>query len=442
MKNILLAGVVFILSMSLVFARGEPPAPHVMNPDLMNVQNQCIVQLSDDIERDNVRGIANALAKRAGATNKFVYENSIKGFTINLPCQAADRAFGASDWVARMEPDSIVSISKGKPNRGGGDTSSETPSQTQDWGVGRVGGFIDDDSEDNYVPSDFTAWVIDSGVDLDHPDLNVKVDDEGKPWGYSVFYKRGEMDMDDQNGHGTHVAGTIAAIDNSMGSIGVAPGATIVPVRVLDRRGSGTISGVIAGVDFVAAKAGPGDCVNMSLGGGVSRALDLAVIKAARANPQDYDINLDPAEYSLHEGPYFVLAAGNSGVDAQNHSPARVGGISYMDNIFTIAAIAEAVDEDTQEKMPWWSNYGDAVEYAAPGVSIFSLWKDGGTNTISGTSMAAPHACAVLMLKGLNHWVNKTTMDSNESAYPIIHTGKGLTKNVESNTYPVYTPNN
>jgi hypothetical protein len=432
MKNILLASVVFILSMSLVFARGEPPAPHVMNPDLMNVQNQCIVQLSDDIERDNVRGIANALAKRAGATNKFVYENSIKGFTINLPCQAADRAFGASAWVARMEPDSIVSISKGKPNRGGDDTSLEQPTQTQDWGVVRVGAPIDDDSEDNNVPSDFTAtaWVIDSGVDLNHPDLNVY-----QKGGFTVFSKK-QGGMDDQNGHGTHVAGTIAAIDNSMGSIGVAPGATIVPVRVLDRRGSGTISGVIAGVDYVAENAEDGDCVNMSLGGGISQALDLAVIKAARADPQKYDKELDPAEYFLHEGPYFVLAAGNNGEDAKNHSPARVGGISDTDNIFTIAAI------DNNNEMPSWSNYGEDVEYAAPGVSIFSLWKDGGTKTISGTSMAAPHACAVLMLKGLNHWVNKTTMDSNESAYPIIHTGKGLTQNEKSNTYPVYTPNN
>jgi subtilisin family serine protease len=402
MKNILLASVVFILSVSLVFARGEPPAPHVMNPDLMSVQNRCIVQLSDDIESDNVRGIANALAKRAGAINKYVYENSIKGFTINLPCQAADRAFGASAWVARMEPDSVVSISKGKPNRGGDDTSSERPSQTQDWGVVRVGGPIDD--------SGTTAWVIDTGVDLDHPDLNVDQED-----GFSVFYKRGKMDMDDQNGHGTHVAGTIAAMDNDKGSIGVAPGATIVPVRVLDRRGSGTISGVIAGVDYVAANAGLGDCVNMSLGGGVSESLDLAVIAAAKADPNADDFN---------EGPYFALAAGNSGVDAQNHSPARVGGISDTDNIFTIAAIAEAVDEDTQEKMPSWSNYGDAVKYAAPGVSIFSLWKDGGTKTISGTSMAAPHACAVLMLTGAgsDNTEAEKYYDEDTGTYPIIHT--------------------
>ena len=402
MKNIFLASVVLVLSFSTGFAQDETPASNVMSLDLINVHNQCIVQLTDAVEGDRVRGVANAFAKRAKSSIKYVYENSIKGFTINMPCQAADRAFGASALVARMEPDSIVSISKGKSNRGGDDTSSEPPQQEEDWGVGRVGGPIDGSGTNDEGSPKFTAWVIDSGVDLDHPDLNVKKEN-GKPSGFSVFYKRGKMDMDDQNGHGTHVAGTIAAIDNGIGSIGVAPGATIVPVRVLDRKGSGTMSGVIAGVDFVAVNAKEGDCVNMSLGGGVSTALDEAVEKAAAKS------------YA-----YFALAAGNSGEDAKNHSPARVEG-SIGDNIFTIAAIAKGTD-----KMPWWSNYGDAVEYAAPGVSIFSLWKDGGTKTISGTSMAAPHACAVLMLKGLDHWVNETTIDRNELAYPIIHTGKGL----------------
>ncbi|HIG07729.1 MAG TPA: S8 family peptidase [Methylococcaceae bacterium] len=392
MKNIFLASVVLVLSFSTGFAQDETPASNVMSPDLINVHNQCIVQLTDAVEGDRVRGVANAFAKRAKSSIKYVYANSIKGFTINMPCQAADRAFGASALVSAMEPDSIVSISKGKPNRGGGSTPLP---QIQDWGVVRVGAPIDDNSEDNNVSSNFTAWVIDTGVDLDHPDLHVNPDR-----GFSVF--RGKQD--DQNGHGTHVAGTIAAIDNGIGSIGVAPGATIVPVRVLDRKGSGTMSGVIAGVDFVAVNAKEGDCVNMSLGGGVSTALDEAVVKAAAKS------------YA-----YFALAAGNSGEDAINHSPARVGGDSIDDNIFTIAAIAENTDQ-----MPSWSNYGDAVEYAAPGVSIFSLWKDGGTETISGTSMAAPHACAVLMLTGagsdgslaINH-----TDNNDNGEYPIIHIG-------------------
>ena len=122
----------------------------------------------------------------------------------------------------------------------------------------------------------------------------------------------------------------------------------------------------------------------------------------------------------INDGPYFALAAGNSGEDAKNHSPARVGGISDTDNIFTIAAI------DNNNQMPSWSNYGEDMEYAAPGVSVFSLWKDGGTKTISGTSMAAPHACAVLMLTGAgsdgSFASNHPDNNNDNGEYPIIHT--------------------
>jgi subtilisin family serine protease len=183
----------------------------------------------------------------------------------------------------------------------------------------------------------------------------------------SVSYVRG--DADDQNGHGTHVAGTIAAMDNAIGSRGVAPGAKVVAVRVLDRRGSGSTSGVIAGVDYVAGAAGSNDVANMSLGGGVSSSLDNAVIAASATCA-------------------FVLAAGNESDDADNHSPARANG----NNIYTISAM------DDNDNFAYFSNYGSGVDYCAPGVSIFSTWKGGGYNTISGTSMAAPHAAGVILL--------------------------------------------
>lgn len=324
------------------------------NADISDVHNRCIVQLNNDLQSQEVSGIARSLVNRANASLKHEYKHSIKGFALNIPCHAAQNAFGDDDRVVSFTPDSIVSISKGKPGGGGGG------GQQVSYGTTRVGGPVDG--------SGYTAWVIDSGVDLDHPDLNV---DASR--GFTAISQGG---MDDQNGHGTHVAGTIGALDNSTGALGVAPNTTIVPVRVLDRRGSGTTSGVIAGVDHVAANASPGDCVNMSLGGGASSALDNAVKSAAQSS-----------------GALFVLAAGNDGDDAGNYSPARANG----NNIFTISAI------DANDNMPSWSNYGNPpVDYAAPGVSIFSLWKKGGTNTISGTSMAAPHACAVLMLNNGN----------------------------------------
>jgi subtilisin family serine protease len=162
---------------------------------------------------------------------------------------------------------------------------------------------------------------------------------------------------------------------------------------VLDRRGSGSNSGVIAGVDYVAANAGSGDVANMSLGGGISTALDNAVIAASARC-------------------IFVLAAGNSSTDASTSSPARADG----PNIYTISAM------DSSDTWAYFSNYGDDVEYCAPGVAVFSTWKDGGYNTISGTSMAAPHAAGVLLL-GNVFSDGQVSGDPDTSPDPIIHNG-------------------
>ena len=313
----------------------ELPASNYMNDDLVNIQNRCIVRMSDNVSYRDVPGLARSFAAQGNASLKHVYRNSINGFTINMPCHAAIAAFGDDDLIVSMEPDSIVSISKGKPTNPGGGGSGDAPGQQVSYGTGRVGGPMDGSGR--------RAWVIDTGVDLDHPDLNVDVS-----LGFTSISRGG---MEDQNGHGTHVAGTIGAKNNDIGALGVAPNTTIVPVRVLDRRGSGSVSGVIAGVDHVGANANSGDCANMSLGGGVSQTLDDAVIAASYAS-----------------GSFFVLAAGNEGDDANNHSPARANG----SNVFTISAI------DSNDNMPSWSNYGNPpVDYASPGVSIFSLWKDG-----------------------------------------------------------------
>ena len=156
----------------------------------------------------------------------------------------------------------------------------------------------------------------------------------------------------------------------SIGVIGVAPGATVVAVRVLNRRGSGSYSGVIAGVDYVGANGANGDVANMSLGGSVSTALDNAVLAASTVVK-------------------FCLAAGNDGDNANNHSPARVNG----SNIYTISA------SDSKDNFASWSNWGNPpIDYCAPGASIKSTWKNGEYKTISGTSMATPHAAGVLLL--------------------------------------------
>jgi subtilisin family serine protease len=307
------------------------------------------------------------------------FGHALNGFTANLTEAQVD-ALRKDSRVLRIEQNLTISIApyKGKPGGGGGNGGGGTPDpQVIPYGTTRVGGGV--------TASTHTAWIIDSGIDLDHPDLNV---DTARS---TSFLRRG--DANDQNGHGTHVAGTIAAINNTIGSVGIAPGTTVVAVRVLDRRGSGSTSGVIAGVDYVAANASNGDVANMSLGGGVSTTLDNAVITAASS------------------GVKFALAAGNESDDANNHSPARANHA----NIYTISAM------DINDNWASFSNYGNPpIEFCAPGVAVFSTWKDGGYNTISGTSMAAPHAAGVLLL-GNPTSDGTVNGDPDGNPDPIIH---------------------
>ncbi|MEO1920498.1 MAG: S8 family serine peptidase [Sphingomonadaceae bacterium] len=309
------------------------------------------------VNKGQVRAEAVRSANAQGGQVKFVYEHSIRGFAVNISAQGAAR-LQAMGKIKNCEQDQVAKIvlqGKGKPGGGGGGSD---PAQTTPWGIARVGG--------PGGTSSATAWIIDSGIDLDHPDLNVDVS-------RSVNYTR-DKSADDLNGHGTHVAGTVAAIDNGIGVVGVAPGTTVVAVKVLDRRGSGSYSGVIAGIDYVAANGSNGDVANMSLGGGYSAELNAAVEAAAAT------------------GVKFVLAAGNESTDAATKSPASANG----PNVYTISSFAQG------DNWSSFSNYGNPpVDFAEPGSAILSTYKDGGYATLSGTSMASPHAAGILLLGGI-----------------------------------------
>jgi hypothetical protein len=285
-----------------------------------------------------------------------VYSSTVLGFSATMDRDMVIR-LRQDPEVSYIEQDRIITLAppwkKGKNNSG---DKQEIPP-----GITRVGGPV------GYSGS-HVAWIIDTGVDLDHPELNVE-----RSRGYNAFSNgRDAKTLNDGNGHGTHVAGTIAAKNNKIGVVGVAAGATVIPVKVLDFQGSGTYSGVIAGVDYVGANGKNGDVANMSLGGPASESLDNAVIAAAE------------------QGIIFCLAAGNDSDDADNYSPARANG----DNIYTISAMGE------EDIWAYFSNYGMSVDYCSPGVSIKSTWKDGGYHTISGTSMATPHAAGVFLVSG------------------------------------------
>ena len=317
----------------------------------------CVLK-NDRVAKADVPAKANAAARGHGGSVTHVYDAALRGFAANISEQGMNNMRRNDPSIAYCEQDQVMTIgatAKGKP--GGGGTTQ--PAQTTPYGIARVNGVA------SYTGSG-VAWIIDTGIDLTHPDLTV---DASRG---AYFAGRG---IADENGHGTHVSGTIAAKNNTIGVIGVAPGATVIPVRVLDRRGSGSNSGVIDGVNWVAAHGHSGDVANMSLGGGISTALDQAVLNAAQSS-----------------GVKFALAAGNETDDYHNHSPARIGGNSANDNVFTVSAV------DSNDRFASFSNYGAGIAFAEPGVGIKSSWLNGGYNTISGTSMATPHLAGLLLL--------------------------------------------
>ena len=338
-----------------------PPANLGIPVDLREeVRDSFIFVFTDDVSTAEVTGRANAIARGNGGRLTHVYTTALKGFAAKMPGDAAARITAQNPNIAYFEPDAIAFAFPKPPWAGGGGDEEDTTCSTQitPWGITRVGGPL---------PSTASkAWVIDTGIDLDHPDLNVNV-------GLSAnFVWRGKNSPDDGNGHGTHVAGTIGAIDDLCDVVGVAAGATVVAVRVLGNSGSGSYSGVIAGVDYVAANASDGDVANMSLGGPYSQALNDAVEYAAAM-----------------KGVLFALAAGNSSDNTNDYSPASAEG----SNIYTVSAI------DSSDSFAWFSNYGiPPVDCAAPGVDVLSTKRGGGTTTYSGTSMAAPHVAGLLLL--------------------------------------------
>ncbi len=299
--------------------------------------------------RENVgmpAAVAEELAQRVGGQVGFVYEHALKGFSIELPAPAV-AGLQNNPNVKYVETDDEVFL-----------FAQSTPT-----GIQRIyaagNGNLDIDGTDDFRV-DVDVAVIDTGVDFQHPDLNVVGGvncTSDNPWNTSCT-----NGGDDDHYHGTHVAGTIAAIDNGIGVVGVAPGARIWAVKVLNSQGSGYTSWILAGIDWVAANSSTIEVANMSLGG-------------SGYSQSEYDA----IQGAVNKGVAFAVAAGNSDDNANLYSPAA------FDNVLTVSALADfdgapgglssaTCRADQDDTLADFSNWGSAVDIAAPGVCIYSTY--------------------------------------------------------------------
>lgn len=327
-----------------------------------------IIILNDKVENPDQE--ANEIIRTFGGQIGHTYNYAIKGFSAQLPEEALNH-LKANPKVRYISQDRIVTSNAQTLPTGINRINAEKNATAA---INNDGGLVDVD-----------IAVIDTGIDLDHPDLNVY---------RAVNFAKGPNTGDDGNGHGTHVAGTIGALDNDNQVVGVAPGARLWAIRALDNRGSGFYSDIIKGIDYVTQNANQIDVVNMSLGGPGS--------DDGNCGKSNQDALHEAICNSVKAGVVYVVAAGNENSDAANSVP------SAYDEVITVSALADsdglpgglglATQYGNDDTLASFSNYGPDVDIAAPGVNILSTWNDGGVNTISGTSMASPHIAGVVGL--------------------------------------------
>lgn len=365
---------------------------HTMRKEGKIIRGSYLVQLAEETNSATVTATAEETARKINVKKQklianslssagellanipiapsFIFTRSIKGFAIHgVPDQMRAMLHEIPSAI-KVEPDLVISIddmmdgvtkTKLKVHHKNRENDllnlTQSTSQIVPWGVKRVGGPI----RLTLNPTR-KIFVLDSGI--------AKVSDLNINTSLSVNFAGGNNNpaWSDGYGHGTHVAGVIAALDNDMNVVGVVPGASVVAVRVLDNSGIGSYSNLLAGIEYVAENGGPGDVANLSLAHDFSSILNDAINRAAS------------------KGIEFAVAAGNYFQDANFYSPASASG----ESIYTVSC------HDKYDNFCSFSNYGSVVDFAAPGLDIESLSIDGGTITYSGTSISSPHVAGLL----------------------------------------------
>lgn len=344
------------------------------------IPNQYIVVFNDD--DSSLTDFFSTISEKVefqGIELLQVYEQVLNGIAIKVPNSQTIEAIKNLPMVDYVESDVLT----------------EAFAQTTPTGINRIDADLSSTKSGNGNENvDVDIAIIDSGIDLKHPDLNVYHQKSfvNSNTGLLGLFRGGTTattattaTANDDHGHGTHVAGIAAAKDNTIGSVGVAPGAKLWAIKVLDSKGTGPLSTVIKGIDYVTSHASQIEVANLSLGCECkSTAFDTAINEAVKA------------------GIVFVVAAGNAGKDAINTSP------SNNPNVISVSAMADsdgkcgAQGQNTgyggDDSLATFSNYGSVIDIAAPGTKIFSTFKDNTYATMSGTSIASPHVAGAAAL--------------------------------------------
>ena len=357
--------IVIILSLiSGPLLLADPVFAEEKNPNKF-VPDRFIVVLKDDVDRDE-------FLKTHDVEKIKIYKHALNGLAVKANSEKIDKI--------RKDP-RVLFVEQ--------DKEFHILAQSLPTGINRINAELNTiakiDGVNDFLNVDIA--IVDTGIASANPDLKIA--------GGVNFVGTNAAAWNDGHGHGTHVAGTVAASDNAIGVVGVAPDARLWAVKVLDDSGTGTLIDIVEGIDWITANAGTIEVANLSLGGSGS--------DDGNCGYTNFDSFHTAICNSVAKGIVYVVAAGNSNANAMNHIPAA------YDEVITVSAIADfnglpggggspTCRTDVDDTFADFSNYGTDVDIAAPGVCILSTWKDGTYVYASGTSMATPHVSGAAAL--------------------------------------------